>query len=118
KAAASLLRWGSACAAAFAGLLLLSVALAAFDRTGAGEPPEASASAVLDFDLSVLRALADRSLRGDPPLLAMWAHRPDWQLPPARAAAARLVPLRDAWAAVTSGKSHFRTAARGAADAL
>jgi hypothetical protein len=118
KAAASLLRWSAACAAAFAGLLLVSVALAAFERTGAAEPADASASAYLDFDLSVLRALADRSLGGDPPLLSLWSQRPDWQLPPARAAAARLVSLRDAWAAVTSGKSHFRTAARGAADAL
>jgi hypothetical protein len=118
KATASLLRWTCACAVAFAGLLLVSIALASFERTGAAEPAQTSASAYLDFDLSVLRALADRSLRGERPLLSMWAHRPDWQLSPARAASVRLVSVRDAWAAVTSEKSHFRTAARGAADAL
>lgn len=114
KLAASLLRFASACAAAFAGLLLLALALAAFERGGGSEPSQISASAYLDFDLSVLRTLADRK----PPLLSMWSRRPDWQLPRAAPTAARIVPLRDAWSAVTSGKSRFRTAARGAADAL
>jgi hypothetical protein len=124
KLAASALRWLAACAAAFAGLLLLSLALAAVERAGAEEPAEVSASAYLDFDLSVLRALAARGLRSSTPepahraLLAMWARRPDWQLPQARTEPARLVPLREAWAAVASEKSRFRTAARGAGDAL
>jgi hypothetical protein len=115
RGAASLLRWLSACAAGFAGLLLVSVALASFERSGSAEPAQASASAYLDFDLAVLRVLA---LGSGKPLLSMWAQRPDWQLPRASTTTARLVPLRDAWAAVTSEKSRFRTAARGATGAL
>lgn len=119
KVAAAGLRWLAACAIAFAGLLLLALALASFER-GGGEPAAASASAYLDFDLSVLRALADRSLADpdDGALPALWRQRPDWRLPQERSAQTRLVSPRDAWAAVVSGKSRFRTAARGAADAL
>jgi len=123
RTAACLLRWLAACAAAFAGLLLLSLALATFERGGA-VPAETSASAYLDFDLSVLQGLADRSLRGGAgeevqrALSAIWSRRPDWQLPQADSPAARLVPVDEAWAAVVSEKSRFRTAARGAADAL
>ena len=124
RTAACLLRWLAACAAAFAGLLLLSLALATFERGGGAVPAETSASAYLDFDLSVLQGLADRSLRGGAgeevqrALSAIWSRRPDWQLPQADSPAARLVPVDEAWAAVVSEKSRFRTAARGAADAL
>jgi len=119
KAGASALRWLAACAAGFAGLLLLALVLASFERSG-GEPASASASAYLDFDLAVLRALADRSLAApqDEKLPAMWKHRPDWRLPDQTREQTRLVSPRDAWAAAVSGKSRFRTAARGAADAL
>jgi hypothetical protein len=121
RVAASALRWVAACAVAFAALLTLSVALAAGDRSGApvAEPP--SASAYLDFDLAVLQALARRSLsagEGGAAFRALWARRPAWSLPDRAADEARLVSLRDAWAASVAGKSRFRAAARGAWDAL
>jgi hypothetical protein len=130
KALAGATRFLAACALAFAGLLLVALALAAFERTGGEEPAQTSASAFLDFDLSVLRALADRSLRslrslrpasaGEDPgaLVALWARRPDWQLPRAAKGAPKVVSASDAWAAVASEKSRFRTAASGAASAL
>jgi len=124
RIAASVLRWLASCALASAGLLLLSLALATFERTGGPEPAETSASAYLDFDLSVLQGLADRSLRGGSGdeahrvLSATWSRRPDWQLPATSPHAARLVSMGDAWSAVVSEKSRFRTAARGASDAL
>lgn len=113
------LRWLAACAAGFAGLLLLSLALASIERSG-GEPASASASAYLDFDLAVLRALAHRSLAApqDGALPHLWQRRPDWRLPEQTREQTRLVSPRDAWAAAVSGKSRFRTAARGATDAL
>jgi hypothetical protein len=120
RLAAAALRWASACACGFAGLLLLSLALAAFDRTGAPPAAETSAAAYLDFDLAVLRASADRALAGDgqETLLRLWSRRPDWELPAAPGDGLHLASLRDAWAAASSDKSRFRTAARGAADAL
>src|SRR5258708_2116324 len=118
KMAAAALRWLAACAVAFAGLLLLSLGLALFERSGEEEPADVSASAYLDFDLSVLRALADGNLRGEAVGPALWSRRPDWQLPKARHETAQLASLRDAWTAATSDKSRFRTAARGARDAL
>lgn len=119
RAAASALRWLCACAVAFAGLLLLALALALFARDPAPEPPEAGSSAYLDFDLAVLRTLSSRSLAGDANApAALWSLRPDWRLPEPPAREARLVSPRDAWAAAVSGKSRFRTAARGALDAL
>lgn len=118
RVAAAALRWTGACIAGFAALLALSVALAGFERNGAVETAETSASAYLDFDLAVLRALADRSLAGQDGLTAVWAKRPDWQISAPPSTRARLAPLRDAWTAVVSDKSRFRTAARGTADAL
>ena len=119
RAAASGLRWLGACALTFAALLSLALLLALFDRSAAAEAaPEVSASAFLDYDLAVLRVLATQSLAGKAHLPALWAQRPAWKLPQARSAAVRLVPLRDAWAATVSGKSRFRTAARGALQAL
>jgi len=99
KIAASALRFFAACAVAFAGLLLVSLVLSSFERTSSPEPVEVSASAYLDFDLAVLRALADRGLAPASPAeaernaLGLWAHRPDWRLP--RTAAA---PRRNGWA--------------------
>jgi len=118
RVAAAILRWAGACVAGFAALLALSVALAGFERNGAVETAETSASAYLDYDLAVLRALADRSLAGQDGLTAAWAKRPDWQIAAPPSSKAHLVPLRDAWTAVVSEKSRFRTAARGTADAL
>ncbi|HET7788328.1 MAG TPA: hypothetical protein VFL36_20315 [Myxococcales bacterium] len=120
RLAAGALRWAAACACGFAGLLLLALGLAAFDRSGAGPAAETSAAAYLDFDLAVLRAAADRGLAGtdQAALLRLWARRPDWELPAAPGEGLRLASLRDAWAAASSDKSRFRTAARGAADAL
>ena len=118
RIAAAALRWAAACVAGFAALLALSVALAGFERSGAVETAETSASAYLDFDLAVLRALADRSLSGQDGLAGVWAKRPDWQIAPPRSTRAHLAPLRDAWTAVASDRSRFRTAARGTADAL
>ena len=124
KIAASALRFLAACAVSFAGLLLIALLLCSFERTGTQEPAQTSASAYLDFDLAVLRALADRGLAPSSPdeaqrgALGLWAHRPDWRLRRATAAPPRLVGPGDAWAAVVSERSHFRTAARGAAAAL
>src|SRR5205085_1735000 len=110
-AAAAGLRWLAACAMGFAGLLLLSLALAGFERSGSTEPAETSASAYLDFDLAVLRIAALRNLGGGDASAALWAHRPDWGLRPAPSAATPLVPLREAWAASVAEKSRFRTGA-------
>jgi len=66
----------------------------------------------------VLRALADRSLRGESGLETIWAHRPDWQVREPPTPALQVATLRDAWAAASSERSRFRTAARGALDAL
>jgi hypothetical protein len=121
RVAASALRWGAACAVAFAALLALSVALAMSDRSGAPDTALPSASAYLDFDLGVLHALARRSLagtEGSEALRAVWARRPAWSLPVHAADRSQLVPLRDAWSAAVSGKSRFRAAARGVRDAL
>ena len=117
RAAAAVVRWIAACACGFAGLLLVALSLAAVERTGA-EPAQTSASAYLDFDLAVLRSLSDRSLRGEPGLEQIWLHRPDWQVHEPSAGQIHLASLRDAWAAASSSKSRFRTAARGALDAL
>lgn len=118
---ASALRWLGACAAAFAALLVLAVALATADRSGAAEQVETSASAYLDFDLAVLRALATRGLsagEGDALPLDLWARRPPWKAVEADGAPAQLVPLRDAWSASVADRSRFRAAARGVGDAL
>jgi hypothetical protein len=118
RAAAAALRWLGACACGFAGLLVIALMLAAVERTSATEPAQMSASAYLDFDLSVLRTLADRSLRGESGLQKIWARRPDWRVREPPAAALHLASVRDAWAAASSERSRFRTAARGALDAL
>ena len=121
RVAASALRWGAACAVAFAALLALSVALALGDRSGAPDAALPSASAYLDFDLGVLRALAKRSLSGPEGtdlLRGVWARRPAWSLPAQPADRSQLVPVRDAWSASVSAKSRFRAAARGVRDAL
>jgi hypothetical protein len=118
RAAAAALRWLAACACGFAGLLLVALSLAAVERTGAADAAQTSASAYLDFDLSVLRALAGRSLRGESGLERVWAHRPDWQVREPPPGPLRLASLRDAWAASSSDKSRFRIAARGTLDAL
>jgi hypothetical protein len=94
------------------------VALAEVDRTHPPAPPRASATAYLDFDLAVLRALAQRSFAGDDALRTLWARRPPWRSAPSASEGSRLVPLHDAWAAAVAGKSRFRSAARGASDAL
>ena len=117
RAAAAFLRWAAAAAIGFAALLLVAVALAGYERSGALDPAETSASAYLDFDLAVLRELSDRSLAGQDGLVAMWAHRPDWQLVDAPPSRLHLVSVRDAWAAAASDRSRFRTAARGVIDA-
>ena len=124
RIAASALRCLAACAVGFAGLLALALFLATFERDAGVEPFETSASAYLDFDLSVLRELASRSLRPETSpqahrdLSAAWSRRPDWQLPDVQEGPVRFTSIRDAWTAVASEKSRFRTAARGAADAL
>ncbi|HET9754353.1 MAG TPA: hypothetical protein VFP52_15380 [Myxococcales bacterium] len=120
RLAAGALRWAGACACGFAGLLLLALGLAAFDRSGAAPAAETSAAAYLDFDLAVLRAAADRDLAGADAaaLRGLWARRPDWELPASAGEGLHLASFRDAWAAASSDKSRFRTAARGAADAL
>ena len=120
RLAAAVLRWAAACACGFAGLLLLALVLAAVDRSGASPGAETSAAAWLDFDLAVLRAAADRGLAGpdQAATLELWSRRPDWELPASPGDGLRLASLRDAWAAASSDKSRFRTAARGAADAL
>jgi len=124
KLAASALRFLAACSVGFAGLLLLALVLSSFERTGNEPAAQTSASAYLDFDLAVLRALGDSGLapsRSDDAQrtgLRLWARRPDWQLPRASAESPRLVGPGEAWAAVASEKSHFRTAARGVLAAL
>ena len=121
RALASALRWLAACAVAFAALLLLAIALATADRSEPQSSAQTSASAFLDFDLAVLRALADRSLssgQDDRTLRAVWARRPAWELPPSAAEGGQLVPLRDAWAASVAERSRFRASARGVVDAL
>ena len=88
-------------------------------RPTVAAPP--SASAYLDFDLAVLRALAQRSLEAkdrDDVLRGMWGRRPPWRPPEIADQRSHLVSLRDAWAAAVAGKSRFRSAARGAYDAL
>jgi len=118
---ASALRWVAACAAAFAALLALSVALAEVDRTRPVATAQPSASAYLDFDLAVLRAIAQRSLEAndrDDALRRLWARRPPWRSPAIAGQAPHLVPLHDAWSAAVADKSRFRSAARGAYDAL
>src|SRR5258707_4164115 len=60
--AAAATRWLAAASVACACLLALAVALALVDRSGAPERTQPSASAYLDFDLAVLRALPERSL--------------------------------------------------------
>jgi len=118
---AAALRWVAAAAVACAALLALAVALALVDRSGATDRVQPSASAYLDFDLAVLRALADRSLGSeapDGPLRSLWARRPPWGLLPEPDDGSRLVPLRDAWAASVADRSRFRSAARGVSDAL
>ena len=118
---AGALRWVASVVVAFAALLVLSVALATVDRSAATNPEQPSASAYLDFDLAVLRALADRNLgataSGDP-LHSLWAQRPPWTLSAPRRQDTRLVSLPDAWAASVADRSRFRHAARGAFDAL
>ena len=119
--AAAAARWLAAAAVACACLLGLAVALALVDRSGVPERTQPSASAYLDFDLAVLRTLADRSFGAeapDGPLRSLWARRPPWTLAPAADDAARLVSLRDAWAASVADRSRFRSAARGVSDAL
>ena len=124
KVVASALRFLAAGAVSFAGLLLVALALSSFERSGTYEAAQTSASAYLDFDLAVLRALADRGLAPSSPDEAqrsaafLWAHRPDWQLPRTAVGSPPLVGPGEAWAAVASERSHFRTAARGAFAAL
>jgi hypothetical protein len=123
KIAAAALRWLAACAIGFAGLLALSLALALHERAPVESQPAAPAAAYLDFDLGVLRAIAERDLAGASDdehraLLSLWSSRPDWIAAAAPAESARLASLRDAWTAATSQKSRFRTAVRGAIDAL
>jgi hypothetical protein len=116
--AAGGLRWIASVVVAFAALLLLSVALASVDRSGATGVSQPSASAYLDFDLAVLRVIADRNLGSGDPLRTLWAQRPPWTLSAPARADARLVSLPDAWAASVADRSRFRHAARGAFDAL
>ncbi len=120
RIAAAALRWAGACACAFAGLLIVAVGLATVERPAADVSAEASAAAYLDFDLSVLRVAAQRGISGDEQarLLALWSQRPDWQLRDDGSGGIRLASVSDAWTAATSDKSRFRTAARGALDAL
>ncbi len=118
RAAAGWLRWLAACACGFAGLFAIGLLLAAVDRPSAEAPAQPSASAYLDFDLAVLRALASRSLRGEPGMELIWSRRPDWQVREAPAAPLSLATPTEAWAAASSGRSRFRTAARGALEAL
>jgi len=121
RVAASALRWLAACALAFAALLAVAVALAEVDRTRGPDPALPSASAYLDFDLGVLRAIAQRSFDASVPdgrLRALWDRRPPWRLPAVAAEEAHAVSLHDAWAASVADKSRFRGAARGASDAL
>jgi hypothetical protein len=119
--AAAATRWLAAASVACACLLSLAVALALVDRSGAPERTQPSASAYLDFDLAVLRALAERSFGADAPdgpLRSLWTRRPPWALAQAGDEGARLVSLRDAWAASVADRSRFRSAARGVSDAL
>jgi len=121
QVAAAAMRWAAAAAVACASLLALAVGLALVDRSSAADRVQPSASAYLDFDLAVLRALAERSLgsaEADGPLRSLWARRPPWGLSPAPDDGARLVSLRDAWAASVADRSRFRSAARGVSDAL
>jgi hypothetical protein len=121
RIAASALRWLAACALAFATLLAVAVALAEVDRTRGPDPALPSASAYLDFDLGVLRAIAQRSFDASVPdarLRALWDRRPPWRLPAVATEEAHAVSLHDAWAASVAEKSRFRGAARGAYDAL
>jgi hypothetical protein len=123
RVAAAALRWLGACGVAFAGLLILALLLASFER-GAEEPLETPASAYLDFDLAVLHELAIGSLRPavsdeeHRALSVAWSRRPEWELPEVRAGVLRAASVREAWAATVSERSRFRTAARGAVDAL
>jgi len=102
RLAASALRWLAACAVGFAGLLLLALVLASFERGAGQQPAGTSASAYLDFDLAVLRELASRSLSGEASaeahraLSTAWSGRPDWQLPEVQAGPVRLAPVLDA----------------------
>jgi hypothetical protein len=120
KAIASLLRWSGASAIGFSLLLLVALVLASIERSGNDAPAETSAAAYLDFDLAVLRISAEQDFAGGDHdrLAALWAARPPWRLPEPPAAATRLVSPRDAWSAVASDRSHFRTAAKGVAAAL
>jgi hypothetical protein len=124
RLAAAFLRWAGACAVGFAGLLLVAVALASFERKAPPEPPGGSATAYLDFDLAVLQHVTEASLRlvtaddEHHALLALWSLRPEWRVAPPRHEAEGLVSLADAWSATAADKSRFRTAARGAAAAL
>jgi hypothetical protein len=121
RIAASALRWLAACALAFAALLAVAVALAEVDRSLGADPALPSASAYLDFDLAVLRAIAQRSFdanASDAPLRELWDRRPPWRLAAVATEEAHLVSLGDAWAASVADKSRFRSAARGACDAL
>jgi len=114
-------RWVAAAAVASAALLALAVSLALVDRSSATDQAQPSASAYLDFDLAVLHALAVRSFGSqapDGPLRSLWERRPPWGLAPAAKDGARLVSLRDAWAASVAERSRFRSAARGVSDAL
>jgi hypothetical protein len=124
RASACALRWVAACAMAFAGLLLLALLLAGFERDAGETPVETPASAYLDFDLAVLRELASRSLRDGASdlerraLSAAWSRRPEWELRPVQTEPLRAASIREAWAATVAERSRFRTAARGAIDAL
>jgi hypothetical protein len=121
RIAASALRWLAACALACAALLAVAVALVEVDRTRGPDPALPSASAYLDFDLGVLRAIAQRSFDASVPdarLRALWDRRPPWRLPAVATEEAHAVSLHDAWAASVAEKSRFRGAARGAYDAL
>ena len=124
RGVASALRWVCACAVAFAGLLLLALFLASFERGAGDDPVQTPAAAYLDFDLAVLRELSSRSLRAGASeeehraLSAAWSRRPQWELPQVRTGPPRMASLRDAWGAAVSERSRFRTAARGALDAL
>jgi hypothetical protein len=124
RLAAASLRWIAACAVGFAGLLVVAIALASFERRAPPEPGVGSAAAYLDFDLAVLQQVTEASLRGvtaddeHHALLALWSLRPEWRVAAPGHEAEGLVSLADAWTATAADKSRFRTAARGAGAAL
>ena len=74
RAAAAALRWLAACAVAFAGLLLLSLLLAMFERGGAAEPAAIPSSACLDYDLAVLAFVNEYRSIDTPAVRFVWSY--------------------------------------------